>query len=995
MRLSDHKGLLAGAAIGGAHGTLSAALETYYPNHTAKTPKAQKQSVENRRRYRMIEKGLSHAFWGGMIGSSFDRMGKHSYGQGKTRSNGRSYQNVGPDAAWSAMGGTGKAPKTKAEFKRAWRETAFKYHPDRNSSPKAAEKFREASKAWENAQKSDWFSKLASITTLRMGLTKLNVSGDGIGKIAASTSTRGFAKDQTKETRRNSEGLMSYGIDNTRRQAELTPEQKAQAAVGGGTAAVLGSKLVKDNAQEMTGRTTLYHGGKANIADIVKKEGLQPRSNLKSGLSNPSVTEHVTHPSVNAASKDLVFTTTKKLQANAYANQVKAMEDAVSEGLRPTDGILKLRSNPISMLKSYFAPPNNSVAEMRVPLWKLREEGKVVRNPELDYLLNEMDNDPLRVVNPFYEAQKKAIEDTFGESGGTFSIKGGVPTEYVPGSNNYKRVNLGEVAEFARKHKGQFAKATAKTLGSAGLVAAGLKTLADAVRNNNPGQYKNEEDDEEKMAAAFTPALDRHPVLTKLSSRPIKHFKGQLNKDRWWFLSSKGNPTHPKRFKDRPMDAAPAEGDIYRPWNRAESHLHGPKGEEGIHFKGTLAQARAELKRAKAGNSILKIGSQHTQLSKEASDTDSRVLAALSAKNRLRMQADLASRYNEDDMYDADRIAENDTTDDPNELADAIRRGLLAEPVHPKTGPSMVPVGLLAGGAIGAGLGYPLSSIPKLQYAPRVMGAAGALLGGLYGYQATKDMRGAEGDRIYQKDLETHKRRLADPALIDQFSRDYVNDYFGYKNQDLVKESSTSNEIFVVGMNKNQQFLSFNKELTAEQKRKYRRETLKTMRELPKVKVADDHFMHDYRQWVVHPPSYYGIDKQASATANKTDPKKWEAAKAEAKSKMGGKHSARAMQLATQIYKKDGGGYSGAKPTSSTNSLKKWTKQDWNWTGGDKPGQGGRGVYLPKQKADNLRKSKEGKDQLAAAARKKSEATRKGEQYSSHGLAANTDLGRK
>lgn len=137
-----------------------------------------------------------------------------------------------------------------------------------------------------------------------------------------------------------------------------------------------------------------------------------------------------------------------------------------------------------------------------------------------------------------------------------------------------------------------------------------------------------------------------------------------------------------------------------------------------------------------------------------------------------------------------------------------------------------------------------------------------------------------------------------------------------------------------------------------------------------------------------------GIKKSAAATATKTDPQKWEAAKAEAKAKMGGKHSARAMQLATQIYKKKGGGYSGPKPTSSTNSLKKWTKQDWNWTGGDKPGQGGRGVYLPKQKADRLRESKEGKDQLAAAARKKSEATRKGEQYSSHGLAKNTSLKR-
>ena len=48
-------------------------------------------------------------------------------------------------------------------------------------------------------------------------------------------------------------------------------------------------------------------------------------------------------------------------------------------------------------------------------------------------------------------------------------------------------------------------------------------------------------------------------------------------------------------------------------------------------------------------------------------------------------------------------------------------------------------------------------------------------------------------------------------------------------------------------------------------------------------------------------------------TAVKRDPKKWAAAKARAKAKMGGKHSARAMQLATKYYKDAGGTYSGKK----------------------------------------------------------------------------------
>ena len=52
------------------------------------------------------------------------------------------------------------------------------------------------------------------------------------------------------------------------------------------------------------------------------------------------------------------------------------------------------------------------------------------------------------------------------------------------------------------------------------------------------------------------------------------------------------------------------------------------------------------------------------------------------------------------------------------------------------------------------------------------------------------------------------------------------------------------------------------------------------------------------------------------STATKRDPKKWAAA-ARAKAKMGGKHSARAMQLAVKYYKDSGGTYSGKKKSSN------------------------------------------------------------------------------
>lgn len=83
----------------------------------------------------------------------------------------------------------------------------------------------------------------------------------------------------------------------------------------------------------------------------------------------------------------------------------------------------------------------------------------------------------------------------------------------------------------------------------------------------------------------------------------------------------------------------------------------------------------------------------------------------------------------------------------------------------------------------------------------------------------------------------------------------------------------------------------------------------------------------------------------------RTNEKLWEKAKAEAKAKMGGKHSARAMQLAGKIYKDKGGGYTGEK-TKAQKSLSKWTKQEWTTKSGKPSTQGPEATgerYLPKK----------------------------------------------
>ena len=112
------------------------------------------------------------------------------------------------------------------------------------------------------------------------------------------------------------------------------------------------------------------------------------------------------------------------------------------------------------------------------------------------------------------------------------------------------------------------------------------------------------------------------------------------------------------------------------------------------------------------------------------------------------------------------------------------------------------------------------------------------------------------------------------------------------------------------------------------------------------------------------------------STAKKTNQALWKrivaSVKAASKGGDAGEWSARKAQLATQKYKKAGGGYKG--PKSSSNSLSKWTKQEWTTSDG-KPSKGKK-RYLPKKAWENMSASEK-----AATNRAKSEGNAKGKQF--------------
>lgn len=126
----------------------------------------------------------------------------------------------------------------------------------------------------------------------------------------------------------------------------------------------------------------------------------------------------------------------------------------------------------------------------------------------------------------------------------------------------------------------------------------------------------------------------------------------------------------------------------------------------------------------------------------------------------------------------------------------------------------------------------------------------------------------------------------------------------------------------------------------------------------------------------------------------RTNEKLWEKAKAEAKSKMGGKHSARAMQLAGKIYKEKGGGYTGEK-TEAQKSMSKWTKEEWGTKSGKPSTQGPKATgerYLPRKAREAL-----SSEEYARTSAKKREDTKKGKQFSKQpeGIAKKTARFRK
>jgi hypothetical protein len=114
----------------------------------------------------------------------------------------------------------------------------------------------------------------------------------------------------------------------------------------------------------------------------------------------------------------------------------------------------------------------------------------------------------------------------------------------------------------------------------------------------------------------------------------------------------------------------------------------------------------------------------------------------------------------------------------------------------------------------------------------------------------------------------------------------------------------------------------------------------------------------------------------------RTDEPKWKrivaSVKAGGKGGNPGQWSGRKAQLASQRYKKSGGGYSGPK-TAAQKSLSKWTDEKWGTKSGKPSTQGSKATgerYLPKKARQALSSS-----EYAATTKAKRKGTAQGKQF--------------
>jgi hypothetical protein len=267
-------------------------------------------------------------------------------------------------------------------------------------------------------------------------------------------------------------------IKTAKEDSKESPLNKGEAALG---ASLLFHPSTKKN---ITGRETFYHGTAPQHAEKIKQEGIIP-----SKMKGSTDILEVGNPEAATSSRNMSFVTPNKAFARQYAVKSKDVTSELEQLTRETGKApttldsarehLYWQQNaaldPSKQLE--FANPlnNKGILEINMPTWKADIASKIKQNPETAMGFDRFYSN-IKKQSPI-KPPRFVIKNIYNALDSAKGIEGGVPTEFIKGAPNYKRLGLKELGSYIKNKPGSFTKGVGALGLGAGLAGHGLYNL--------------------------------------------------------------------------------------------------------------------------------------------------------------------------------------------------------------------------------------------------------------------------------------------------------------------------------------------------------------------------------------------------------------------------------------------------------------------------------------------------------------------------------------
>lgn len=252
--------------------------------------------------------------------------------------------------------------------------------------------------------------------------------------------------------------------------------------------------------KNITGRETFYHGTAPQYAEKIKQEGIIP-----SKVRGSTDILEALNPETANASRNMAFVTPDKTMARHYAVKSRDVSQrlnnlAVEKGraVTPLESTREhLNWQNVEALdpkvQMDIANPfnNKGIVEMSMPTWKEEIASKIRQNPETAMGFDKFHAN-IKAQAPV-TPPKFVLKNIYNQLDAAKGVEGGVGTEFIKGSPNYKRLGLKELGSYIKNKPKPFAKGVGAIGLGAGLAGHGLYSMLNKEKTAEEGKKDKEE----------------------------------------------------------------------------------------------------------------------------------------------------------------------------------------------------------------------------------------------------------------------------------------------------------------------------------------------------------------------------------------------------------------------------------------------------------------------------------------------------------------------